>query len=50
MTRRPETLAAALEELAQVTAERDALQERVAELSDEIADLRTRECARSVTL
>lgn len=30
--------------------ERDALQERVAELSDEVADLRTRECARSVTL
>lgn len=30
--------------------ERDALQERVAELSDEVADLRVRECARSVTL
>ncbi|SLF47148.1 Uncharacterised protein [Mycobacteroides abscessus subsp. bolletii] len=30
--------------------ERDELQERVAELSDEIADLRTRECARSVIL
>ncbi|SLD11265.1 hypothetical protein [Mycobacteroides abscessus] len=30
--------------------ERDALQERVADLSDEVADLRTRECARSVTL
>lgn len=30
--------------------ERDALQERVAELSDEVADLRVRECARSVSL
>lgn len=30
--------------------ERDALQERVAELSDEVSDLRTRECARSVIL
>ncbi|WP_100458973.1 hypothetical protein [Mycobacteroides abscessus] len=30
--------------------ERDELQERIAELSDEIADLRTRECARSVIL
>lgn len=28
----------------------DELQERVADLSDEVADLRTRECARSVTL
>lgn len=30
--------------------QRDELQERVADLSDEVADLRTRECARSVTL
>lgn len=30
--------------------ERDALQERVAGLSDEVADLRVRECARSVSL
>ncbi|WP_255800917.1 hypothetical protein [Mycobacteroides abscessus] len=30
--------------------ERDALQERVAELSDEVADMRVRECARSVSL
>lgn len=30
--------------------ERDELQERVADLSDEVAYLRTRECARSVTL
>ncbi|AWG64205.1 hypothetical protein DDT46_10625 [Mycobacteroides abscessus] len=30
--------------------ERDELQERVAGLSDEVADLRTRECARSVIL
>ncbi|MEU9805484.1 hypothetical protein [Mycobacterium sp. NPDC050853] len=28
----------------------DELRERVADLSDEVADLRTRECARSVTL
>ncbi|WP_100483109.1 hypothetical protein [Mycobacteroides abscessus] len=30
--------------------ERDELQERVADLSDEVADLRVRECARSVSL